>query len=202
MLDIEACKLVNTLIEQMFIDGKKVCVGLDLLWSQTQSEKLFGDPCKLQQQVYHRWCQAFCSKGQHNDGDPTGKRTLVLRNLSSNDQSPDNSFGPNSKSRPRQKSALAKSANFLKGGLQSPAPCNKKKAEISPNPHSLSALCNKKRAESSQNPPLDGWWVVGWVVWLVHCTIFLCSLDVGNIVQGGDPLYASVNHEMGCGRNS
>ena len=26
---------------------------------------------------------------------------------------------------------------------------------------------------------------------LVHnCTIFLCSLDVRNIVQGGDPLYA------------
>ena len=23
-----------------------------------------------------------------------------------------------------------------------------------------------------------------------NCTIFLCSLDVRNIVQGGDPLYA------------
>ena len=30
----------------------------------------------------------------------------------------------------------------------------------------------------------------GWH-WVVHnCTIFLCSLDVRNIVQGGDPLYA------------
>ena len=35
---------------------------------------------------------------------------------------------------------------------------------------------------------------------LVHnCTIFLCSLDVRNIVQGGDPLYAAVNHKQGCG---
>ena len=35
---------------------------------------------------------------------------------------------------------------------------------------------------------------------LVHkSTIFLCSLDVRNIVQGGDPLYAGVNHKEGCG---
>ena len=35
---------------------------------------------------------------------------------------------------------------------------------------------------------------------VVHnCTIFLCSLDVRNIVQGGDPLYAAVNHKQGCG---
>ena len=35
---------------------------------------------------------------------------------------------------------------------------------------------------------------------IVHnCTIFLCSLDVRNIVQGGDPLYAGVNHKEGCG---
>ena len=35
---------------------------------------------------------------------------------------------------------------------------------------------------------------------LVHnCTIFLWSLDVRNIVQGGDPLYAGVNHKEGCG---
>ena len=35
---------------------------------------------------------------------------------------------------------------------------------------------------------------------IVHnCTIFLCSLDVRNIVQGGDPLYAAVNHKQGCG---
>ena len=31
MLEIEACKLVYTLIGYMFIDGKKVCVRLDLL---------------------------------------------------------------------------------------------------------------------------------------------------------------------------
>ena len=31
------------------------------------------------------------------------------------------------------------------------------------------------------------------------CTIFLCSLDVRNIVQGGDPLYLAVNHKQGCG---
>ena len=35
---------------------------------------------------------------------------------------------------------------------------------------------------------------------LVHdCTIFLCSLDVRNIVQDGNPLYAGVNHKEGCG---
>ena len=108
---LQACSYI-ALIGYMFIDGKKVCVRLDLLWSYTQSEKIFGDECKLQQQDYHRWCQAFCSEGQHNDGDPTGKRTLVRRNLSSNDQSPDHSFGPNAKSRPRLKSARTKSANF------------------------------------------------------------------------------------------
>ena len=38
---------------------------------------------------------------------------------------------------------------------------------------------------------------------LVHNgTIFFCSLDVGNIVKGGEPLYASVNHKMGCGGHS
>ena len=38
---------------------------------------------------------------------------------------------------------------------------------------------------------------MGWALnnefddFVVHnCTIFLCSLDVRNIVQGGDPLYA------------
>ena len=35
-----------------------------------------------------------------------------------------------------------------------------------------------------------------------NCTIFLCSLDVRNIVQGGDPLYAAVNHKQGCGGNN
>ena len=35
-----------------------------------------------------------------------------------------------------------------------------------------------------------------------YCTIFLCSLDVGNILQGGDPLHASVNHKMGWGGHS
>ena len=35
---------------------------------------------------------------------------------------------------------------------------------------------------------------------IVHyCIIFFCSLDVRNIVQGGDPLYAVVNHKEGCG---
>ena len=35
---------------------------------------------------------------------------------------------------------------------------------------------------------------------LVHnCTIFLCSLDVRNKVQGGDPPYAAINHKEGCG---
>ena len=35
---------------------------------------------------------------------------------------------------------------------------------------------------------------------IVHnCIIFFCSLDVRNIVQGGDPLYAAVNHKQGCG---
>ena len=35
---------------------------------------------------------------------------------------------------------------------------------------------------------------------IVHnCIIFFCSLDVRNIVQGGDPLYAGVNHKEGCG---
>ena len=37
-------------------------------------------------------------------------------------------------------------------------------------------------------------------VGVVHnCTIFLWSLDVRNIVQGGGPLYAAVNHKQGCG---
>ena len=181
MLDIEACKLVYTLIEQMFIDGKKVCVGLDLLWSQTQSEKLFGDPCKLQQQVYHRWCQAFCSKGQHNDGDPTGKRTLVLRNLSSNDQSPDNSFGPNSKSRPRLKSALAKSANFLKGGLQSPAPCNKKRLKLV----QIRTLCQHFATKKGQKvvkirPWMGGGWLAGWFgqyTALYFCVLWMLEIQ-------------------------
>ena len=36
--------------------------------------------------------------------------------------------------------------------------------------------------------------------WLVHnCTIFLCSLDVRNIVQGGDPLYAGFFSTQGSG---
>ena len=44
---------------------------------------------------------------------------------------------------------------------------------------------------------------------VVHnCTIFLCSLDVRNIVQGGDPLYAvfflhraleAILNQNGCG---
>ena len=35
---------------------------------------------------------------------------------------------------------------------------------------------------------------------VVHnCTIFLLPLDVRNIVQGGDPLYAAVNYKQGCG---
>ena len=35
---------------------------------------------------------------------------------------------------------------------------------------------------------------------LVHnCTIFLCSLDVRNIVQGGDPLYAGFFSTQGSG---
>ena len=35
---------------------------------------------------------------------------------------------------------------------------------------------------------------------LVHnCTIFLCSLDVRNIVQGGDPLYAVLFSTQGSG---
>ena len=35
---------------------------------------------------------------------------------------------------------------------------------------------------------------------IVHnCTIFLCSLDVRNIVQGGDPLYEEVNHNWVSG---
>ena len=38
---------------------------------------------------------------------------------------------------------------------------------------------------------------------IVHnCTIILCSLDVGNIVQDGDPLYESVNHKQRCGRHN
>ena len=38
---------------------------------------------------------------------------------------------------------------------------------------------------------------------IVHnCIIFFCSLDVRNIVQGGDPLYAVVNHKEGCGGHS
>ena len=33
--------------------------------------------------------------------------------------------------------------------------------------------------------------LIGAGQWIVHnCTIFLCSLEVRNIVQGGDPLYA------------
>ena len=36
---------------------------------------------------------------------------------------------------------------------------------------------------------------------LVHnCTIFLCSLDVRNIVQGGDPLYAGFFSTQGSGQ--
>ena len=38
-----------------------------------------------------------------------------------------------------------------------------------------------------------------WVGVVHNCTIFLCSLDVRNIVQGGDPLYAAVNYKHGCG---
>ena len=35
---------------------------------------------------------------------------------------------------------------------------------------------------------------------VVHnCTIFLCSLDVRNIVQGGDPLYAVFFSTQGSG---
>ena len=35
---------------------------------------------------------------------------------------------------------------------------------------------------------------------IVHnCTIFLCSLDVRNIVQGGDPLYAGFLSTQGSG---
>ena len=35
---------------------------------------------------------------------------------------------------------------------------------------------------------------------IVHnCTIFLCSLDVRNIVQGGDPLYAGFFSTQGSG---
>ena len=35
---------------------------------------------------------------------------------------------------------------------------------------------------------------------LVHnCTIFLCSLDVRNIVQGGNPLYAGFFSTQGSG---
>ena len=35
---------------------------------------------------------------------------------------------------------------------------------------------------------------------VVHnCTIFLCSLDVRNIVQGGDPLYAGFFSTQGSG---
>ena len=37
-------------------------------------------------------------------------------------------------------------------------------------------------------------------VWIVHnCTIFLCSLDVRNIVQGGDPPYAGFFSTQGSG---
>ena len=32
-----------------------------------------------------------------------------------------------------------------------------------------------------------------------NCTIFLCSLDVRNIVQGGDPLYAGFFSTQGSG---
>ena len=35
---------------------------------------------------------------------------------------------------------------------------------------------------------------------VVHnCTIFFCSLDVRNIVQGGDPLYAGFFSTQGSG---
>ena len=35
-----------------------------------------------------------------------------------------------------------------------------------------------------------------------NCTLFLCSLDVGDIAQDGDPLYVSVNHKQRCGRHN
>ena len=51
-----------------------------------------------------------------------------------------------------------------------------------------------------RNSELDPVWKNMSYLNLEHnCTIFLCSLDVRNIVQGGDPLYAAVNYKQGCG---
>ena len=45
-------------------------------------------------------------------------------------------------------------------------------------------------------------WIKNTIYTQFYCTIFLCSLDLGNIVHGGDPLYTSVNHKVGCGGHS
>ena len=52
-------------------------------------------------------------------------------------------------------------------------------------------------AENNKGVPNFVYWALPRVVH--NCTIFLCSLDVRNIVQGGDPLYAGFFSTQGSG---
>ena len=61
------------------------------------------------------------------------------------------------------------------------------RGDVSGSYHKFFITCFEEKKHSLFLGGMGGWGVVH------NCTIFLCSLDVRNIVQGGDPLYGSIS---------